>query len=160
MSRIEEIKERIKEIQVEADNIKKELEIKNNSIYDLEQELNKEVNRSYIDFCTKVLNGNYFHHTFSKKDYIYDLYIYVEKVQSEHDGEDYIIYGRSIMLVYYNNNGERGKLVTTTIDVDSQYMVTNEWGDSLSGYLAYDTLVRITKEDFKRNKDKINEINI
>lgn len=160
MSRIEEIKERIKEIQVEVENIKKDMDSKKSSIYDLEIELDKEVNRNYIDFCTKQLDGNYFHHTFSNKDYIYDWYIYAEKVQSEHNGEDYLICGRSIMLAYYNNNGERGKLVTTTIDVDSKYMVTNGWDDSLSGYFAYDTLVRITKEDFKRNKDKIIEINI
>ena len=156
--KIDSIKDKIKKLQEEAENVNRELKSKRELIDSLEEEITKLANSEYIDFCRHNLEGNYFYHTFTSDEYICECFIYANKVKPEHDEEDYRLYGKSFLHVYSNNGGVKGNLVTFTADNDSHYLITNGWQDSLAGYIAYDKLTKISEEEFKNAKKKINEI--
>lgn len=158
MTNIESIKDKIKTIQGEIDTIKKTLNSKQSLIDSLEEEMSKMANSEYINFCRSKLVGNYFFHTFTNINYIYEWFIYAERVETEHNDEDFRLYGKTILLTYANNGGNKDKLVTITIDNNSHYLITNGWEDSPAGCIGYTKLTKIDEEEFNKSKEKINEI--
>lgn len=155
MSKAEEIKQKIQELTESSDKLKKEVMSIAEEVGNLKDELEREENKNYYDNVIK-LKGRYIKYESSSDRYHNVLYIYVNDVLEAEDSTR--IDCKSVSLVFVNNDGARGQLVTYTYDIESSYGIAKDWEDVYCGYLKFNNIKSSTEVEFGLAKGMIKDL--
>lgn len=156
MTKAEEIKKKIKELTESSDKLKDEVMSIAEEVGNLKDELEREENKTYYNGVRK-LKGRYIKYEESTDRYHIVLYIYVNNVLETEDSTQ--IDCKTVSLVFVNNNGAKGQLVTYTYDIESSYGIVKGLGDAFCGYLMFNNIKSSTEVEFGLAKDMIKDLN-
>lgn len=157
MTKAEEIKEKIKALTDSSEKLKREVLSISKKVGELKEELDIEENKEFYERCNK-LEGKYIKVEYSTDQYHNSWYVFVEELNVE-ESDIVQIKGKSVLLIFINNHGKKGSLVTYTYDRDSSYGITKEWMDTYSGYFKFNEIKMSTEEEFQLAKDTIKDLN-
>lgn len=156
MTKAEEIKKKIKELTESSDKLQNEVMSIAKEVRNLKYELDREENKIFYEGVRK-LSGKYIKYEASSNKYHTIWYVYVNGVNESEDSTQ--IVGKSICLVFVNNNGARGQFVTYTCNFESSYEIIKDWEDAYAGYFKFNNIMPSTEVEFGLAKDMIKELN-
>lgn len=156
MTKTEEIKKKMKELTEFSDKLKNEVMSITKEVNKLKDELYREENKSYYN-GVRELKGQYIKYDTYTERYHNVFYIYVDDVIETED--DTHIDCKSVALVFVNNEGTRGQLVTYTYDIESNYIISKDWEDTYGGCLKFSNIKPSTEVEFDLAKDMIKVLN-
>lgn len=156
MTKTEEIKKKIKELTETHNKLEDKVMSISQEVRNLKDELDREENKAFYEGVRK-LRGKYIKYEASSDKYHNIWYIYVNGVDEE--GDAIRIVGKSICLVFVDNNGARSQLIAYTYDIESNCAIEKDWEDAYAGYFKFNNIMLSTEVEFGLAKDMIKELN-
>jgi hypothetical protein len=151
---IEDLKEKIFNLKIENENIRKKIESNQDEIDKLYIEISKCEANDLIEYCKEHLIGKCCKFTKVEELFTFKWFMVIKDYEEEYDGDELTIkvHAETTILTIKNKTNE---LVAYTYDKECSYIITSSYEDGLSGYFNYKDLVACSLEEFNTAKDEI-----
>lgn len=151
---IEDLKEKIFNIKIENENIRKKIESNQDEINELYIEISNCEANDLIEYCKEHLIGKYYKFTKVEDLFTFKWFMVIKDYEEEYDGDELTIkvHAETTILTIKNKTNE---LVTYTYDKDSSFYITSSYEDGLNGYFKRGDLQEASIGEINKAKKEI-----
>jgi hypothetical protein len=151
---IEDLKEKIFNLEIENENIRKKIESNQDEIDKLYIEISKCEANDLIEYCKEHLIGKCCKFTKVEDLFTFKWFMVIKDYEEEYDGDELTIkvHAETTILTIKNKTNE---LVAYTYDKDNLFYITSSYEDGLSGYFKCGDLQEASIGEIDKAKKEI-----